>query len=536
MKKIISVLIAAFMICSLCPVVASAGEPEEGTRIPPEWVITEICPDQTGDGIGGWNTGNDCMEFIEICNASDKTLNLYEYCMVYNGVGRDKENFETLIVESTPIKPGDYLDGSTLEFADNANAPRGDLSNKPVNPDTCEVAPGEVVVLWIVYQEAYYASWNDGKGLSIDDFRTFWHIPEDVKVIAVDGATNAKHGGHDKNFNLKNKDVGTYGIARNSDALNQASNTSGSQGLPGNFWENPDLICWATVDFEDQLIGGSIANQSYAFTWDFGGYAATDMIVTYYCEEGSYVYHPGRCMLLEMYVDEPTPGRLSSIQKMTLGLELSEGETVSYNDLYNYLYVPDVGLGKYEGIIIQDVLYSKDTVFTAHKPGVYTFDYKFANDGKQVRLFGEKYAIELVFDQYVSLSCDITEAAEWDMVTIHYDCLDSSDYRWEGVAVSGGGVDLTLTPSDMNTTDYSFTFTMPAGPVTVTALVSEKQTTTEAVQESIQESVIGAGSEPDSDTGSTTDSSGGCASVVASGAFLLCLIPAVLTLRKKKEC
>ncbi|MGI6166579.1 MAG: hypothetical protein ACOYIA_00345, partial [Eubacteriales bacterium] len=96
----------------------------------PDWVITEICPDQAGDGTGGWSDGKDVFEFIEIYNNSGATLNLYDYCLTYNGNARTDEKFETLIVEITPFKAGDYLDGSNLPWSGATND-CGDLSNKP---------------------------------------------------------------------------------------------------------------------------------------------------------------------------------------------------------------------------------------------------------------------------------------------------------------------------------------------------------------------------------------------------------------------
>ena len=81
-----------------------------------------------------------------------------------------------------------------------------------MNPETCEVAPGEVVVLWSMYPEAVYANWNDGKGLQIEDFRTFWGMPEDTKIICWDGNSSVAMAGHDKNFNIKNSGSALYGI------------------------------------------------------------------------------------------------------------------------------------------------------------------------------------------------------------------------------------------------------------------------------------------------------------------------------------
>lgn len=384
MKKLLAFALCLSLLCGLSSLMLTtyADDPEPSREMP-DWIITELSPDQQGNGVGGWSTSSDAMEFIELVNTSGETLNLYDYCLTYNGNNRDSAKFEHYITEITPIKAGDYFDGH--EGLDHTyETPLCDLSNKPVNPDTCEVAPGEVVVLWMMYVDAYHAAWNEGKGMSISDFRAFWSIPEDVKVIAVDALGTQKAGGHDKNFNVKNSKVGTYGIAKYTAELDVA-NEADTDGYEINYWEYDNLVCWATVDFIDQLVDGSKADATFQFTWDFAGYGAIDQSYTYIKGE-DYVYDPGRCVLLQTYANA-TPGYLSTLQKATMGMTLTAGETVNFTDFFEYYY-PLLGLGSFEGYIMGDYYYEPNMTFTADTDGVYTVDYKFENDGKSTLLFG----------------------------------------------------------------------------------------------------------------------------------------------------
>lgn len=378
MKKTLSIIITVVLITSIVTVmfITNNNEAVYTQTAPanrPDWVITEICPDQAGNGVGGWSAGNDCAEFIEIYNNSGSILNLYDYCLTYNGNTRTTtDKFETQIVEITPFKPGDYLDGWTAPWPSTAPNACGDLSNKPVNPATCTVAPGEVVVLWIMYVEAYYASWNSGKGLSVDDFRTFWNIPANVKVIAVDGnGDTSKYGGNDKNFNIKNSGVGTYGIALYSDALNTAANTTAGADafFPVVYTESPELSAWATVDFTGQLLAGSLANATYNYTVDNQGFGAF---------EWDYKEDSRRMVLLEPYASASV-GTLTTMQKLTLGAPLDAGESITFGD--GTFYIPDITtLGAFKGFVIGETLYPLDTTFTASAAGVYNLLLKFEND------------------------------------------------------------------------------------------------------------------------------------------------------------
>ncbi len=375
MKKLASflvfVLLIAMLASSIVPLSAAAPE---GAGIP-DLLITEIANDTSGADRGytnGYTTGNDVFEFLEICNTSDKTVNLYDYALIYNGHGRGNDNFENLIVECTPFKAGDYLDQSSLIPSDGTAF--GDLSLRPQNPETCELAPGEVVVVWMMFYECYYADFNEGKGLSMDDFRAHWNLPAGTKVIAVDACTNPQKGGHNKNFNLKNKDTGTYGIARQSAAMNEAANVDGAAGLAGRFSENEDIICWATMDFIDQL-PGSVANTACHFTWDYDGYAAKDQCYDYYNDFEPYTYDARREYLLTLQ-DTPTPGTLSTLQKISLCLPLEAGDSVTFDEAVLYFPIlPE----EIKGFLIGDRIYALGETFTAETAGIYTLEYAFTD-------------------------------------------------------------------------------------------------------------------------------------------------------------
>ena len=79
--------------------------------------------------------------------------------------------------------------------------------------------------------------------------------------------------------------------------------------------------------------------------------------------------------LIEALAD-PTPGKLNALQKMVLGVALEAGDTFDIN----YLYAPaPQDQGKFEGLVINDRLYTATEIFTADKAGIYTVDYKYAD-------------------------------------------------------------------------------------------------------------------------------------------------------------
>ena len=369
MKKFLSIIMAICMIASLATLAISAtdaaSKPLYMTEAP-EWIITEIGCDQAGDGTGGWSDSLDPFEYYELYNNSGKTLNLYDYGMFYNGVARTAANFETVVYEYTPFLPGLWFDGWTgaaEEWTYEEHAFCG-VDNVPKNPDTCEVAPGECVVIWSIFRSAMYATWNDGKGMQIEDFRNFYNIPADVKVICWDGnnATGGA-GGHVKNFTPKNSAVCTYGVCLKSDILDADANkgtTTQPEDIYEGLWsENAELISWATVDFTSQVTSGPVANMAVNFTLDPGIGA----------EEFFYEYDARRMMLT---------GSLTTLQKLTLGVAIDAGEKLYVGD--NGFYAPYlVDGGDFLGVKINGTLFNSGETVTL-EAGEATFEYAYGTE------------------------------------------------------------------------------------------------------------------------------------------------------------
>lgn len=375
MKKTIACLIAAlFLITALATTLTVSANAEEQTARP-DWVITEIAANQQGNdnNTNGYtaDVGKDCFEFIEIYNNSGRELDLYDYAVTFSNSKRPTEEFEYDVQRYTPFKPGDYLDNATLVANTGAI---GDLSNKPVNPDTCMVAPGEVVVLWMVYYEAYLAMFNDGKGMSMDDFRAHWSIPADVKVIAVDGNGNSSNGGNPKNFNVVNSGCGTYGIVLQNEAMEQTANAEDGVYLE-DYTQNKDFACWASLDYENVIMFGELINLTVNFTWDYKGYGIRDLYVADVASR-EYTYDARRACVLSAG-DVPTPGALNALQKMTLGVPLEAGESYAFSD--DCMYWPLLG-EKMLGFKVNGALYEGEVTFTAPEAGLYELDYYFERD------------------------------------------------------------------------------------------------------------------------------------------------------------
>jgi hypothetical protein len=385
-----------------------------------------------------------------------------------------------------------------------------------VNPDSCKVAPGEVVVLWMVYLEAYQARFNGGKGMSVSDFRAHWNIPEDVKVIAVDANGNTKNGGHSQNFNVKNSAVGTYGIVKQNEELNDACNVEKGPLVNEPYWESEHLICWATVDFTDMLLDGSKDNVSYNFTWDIAGYAACDQAYTYYLDE-NYVYDARRCFLLTMY-DETTAGRLNPIQKMTLGVELAAGESFMFDTAITYYPLLDDGI---EGFKINGKLYKDNSTFEAPAAGLYTFDFFFEGDEEATDPPVE-YTVSFEICGYPSEQPAPVTVAEGTCITAPNVDLPEDGSRFDG----------WYTSEDCNA-DSKFDFATPiTDNMTLYAVLIPMETATEVPTED----PTGAATEAPTAAPSETETpAGGCGSVLALAILPYLMGGAILTLKKRKD-
>ncbi len=375
MKKIISMIMVLCMLAAMFAINTSAAGI---TTDAPDWIITEIGCDQTGDGTGGWTNSLDPFEYFELYNNSGKALNLYDYGMFYNGVARTADNFETVVYEYTPFLPGNYFDGWTGaadEWTFTGNAYCG-LENIELNPDTCIVEPGECVVIWSRFRSSFFADWNNGKGMQIADFRNFYNIPESVKVISWDGNNyDGGAGGHVKNFTPKNSAVGTYGVCLKSEVLdadaNRGTTTKAEDIFEGSWTENPELISWATVDLSTQVTEGCVGNMAFNFVLDNKEIGA---------KEFYYDFDIRREMLVEKNV-EPTPGSLTTLQKMWLGVALDANETLIVGD--TTFYAPYSETGEFAGLKINDTLYKTGDTFTAAAAGVYTIDYAYGKQAEE---------------------------------------------------------------------------------------------------------------------------------------------------------
>lgn len=291
MKKFLSLMLVVLMLMSVMTITMSATQSKTQA---PDWMITKIAAD-TADINGTYpsaaaNSTGEIFEAFEIVNISGKTLNLYEYGLAYNGNSRTHANFEGTVTKFTPFKAGDYRDDTTTSWP-----------NMPTNPDTCMVAPGEVVVIWNIYLEPKWESANWNGNASISDFRKHWNIPASVKVIAVDGNSEKKIGGTSENFGIRNQHCTSYAIAK-------------IDGMVVNTTTFEDVISWSNLDFKDEI--SAVANQNHLAVF---GYDATSSDVR-------------RAKLLD-YSNTVQLGVLTAAQKASFGSLLpSTGEDTTTPD------------------------------------------------------------------------------------------------------------------------------------------------------------------------------------------------------------
>lgn len=218
----------------------------------PDLLITEISPDQFGTKGNGCakyqNQTADVFEFIEVYNNSGRELNIFDYMVGYQGSASTSVStyFEKLVQEYTAIVPGADWTDAPYTFHDSY---WGIATAMPSNPSYEQgvLKAGEVCELW------FYTGDSHKLKLTPDDFRAFWSVPSDVKVIMVDGNSS-----RDKNFSVKNSDTGTYVIMKPSQTYPQRRsddenyNTEDAAkfwSLEKNYNDVPEVVCWAVVDF-----------------------------------------------------------------------------------------------------------------------------------------------------------------------------------------------------------------------------------------------------------------------------------------------
>jgi len=226
----------------------------------PELIITEIVAD---------NDPTDAFEYIEIFNVSDKPINFYDYSIAYCAdITSSSYNGPNKI---TRIVPGNF--STSLK----------DKSRAFDNPTEFILMPQDIAVVWFWSFDSFAA------GVKLDDFRRYYKIGSDVKIIAVDADSSADTGNADR-FNLQNSGYRGICIVRNGFALN-----SGFEGV----------ISMATLDYNK--ITSSIPDLGAVY-----GKSTTNDI--------------WRLTMTEFWA-EPTPGYLTELQSSVFMNNADSSET-----------------------------------------------------------------------------------------------------------------------------------------------------------------------------------------------------------------
>lgn len=253
MKKTISIiLLLTILACSLAVNTSAADG-----GVLPALLITGISANQSAnssaDGTpvgktvaGVWdntteNSGSDMFEFLSIKNTTDKAIDLYDgYAIGYNGSAVTGAKFRHQVTESTLLAKGtDWVDGSGM-----------DKSKVPANADTAVLEPGKTAFIWFYSGDTYKANGIN----SIQQFRDFWNLADDIIVIAIDANTGA-----DGNFNIKNSATGTYMICnfKNSaisafaaDKVLAPNAAQVNYTADGGIDTLAEVICYITVNFD----------------------------------------------------------------------------------------------------------------------------------------------------------------------------------------------------------------------------------------------------------------------------------------------
>ena len=183
-------------------------------------------------------------------NNSVGDINIFDYMIGYQGSGATSVStwFERSVQEYTPILPGsDWTDAPWGEYDKYWN---GTNIARPVNPGYSGgvIKPGETFVVWC------YNSDSHGIHATVEDFRSFWKISDDVKVFVFDGNSE-----RDKNFNIKNSGTGEYIVMKPSERFplrRSDDETYYSECDRKDFYyydkdfsDMPEIISWAVVDF-----------------------------------------------------------------------------------------------------------------------------------------------------------------------------------------------------------------------------------------------------------------------------------------------
>lgn len=220
----------------------------------PSLIITEIAADQYGgaSALASYKESPnlDPFECFEMYNNSTSPINVFDYMLGYQGCGATSVStwFERSIQEYTPIFPGaDWTDAPWGEYDKYWT---GAEASYPINPSYTDgvIAPGETFVLWCYSQDSHKCR------ATVEDLRTFWKIPDGVKVFLIDGNSE-----REKNFNIKNSATGEYIVMKPSERFSvrrgddetyaTECDRSDFYYYDKNFSDMPEIISWAVVDF-----------------------------------------------------------------------------------------------------------------------------------------------------------------------------------------------------------------------------------------------------------------------------------------------
>ncbi len=246
----------------------------------PELVITEVGVDQYGDSANANNKNKtyngayadrDPFEFMEIVNNSDKSVNVFDYMLAYQGAKSDNaEYYEKSVYKYTPFYPGeDWTDGPYTSYDTYwANT----SVERPANPEYKDgaIASGEVFVAWI------YNGDSHALHATLEEFRSFWKIPAGVKVFVIDGFDTVNK----MNFSLKNQTTGSYMIMHSSERFLERRSSDSTYDVEtrykGKTYEELDeVISWAIVDYTTDPIKTAVttSKESSNFTVSYLPYA-----------------------------------------------------------------------------------------------------------------------------------------------------------------------------------------------------------------------------------------------------------------------
>lgn len=284
-KKIISTVLSILMLLSAVPFTVTATG--SGTGEYPELLITQIGVDQYGskdnakninpkyNENAGNNPNSDVFEFISLYNNSDRELNVYDYMIGYQGASPAKspDFFERSIQCYTPLLPGaDWSDAAYTAY--DTYWKKSDVK-RPVNParEDGKIKPGESFVVWV------YSSASHRINCTFEQFRSFWSIPDGVKVFIVDG--NDVDGSN--NFKLKNNATGTYLIMHQSERFPQRRSFDKKYDVERDNSHHPyldatyetldEVISWAVVDFGSEPLASQLKSN--------GAEAKTNWTISY---------------------------------------------------------------------------------------------------------------------------------------------------------------------------------------------------------------------------------------------------------------